>query len=103
MSREPNAIIDAIVATITLLTAFGWTITPAQTQAITGLVAALIILATWIIGLLEKRKRVTPVATPMLPVGSRVVVTDPATPAGQDPVLGALTLRDPARVPPSAR
>ena len=101
MQREPNAIIDAIVAAITLLTAFGYAITPAQTQAIVGLVGAIIVLATWIIGVLEKRKRVTPVATPKLPLGSRVVVTDPAAPRGADDIVGAVTVNDPR--PPSLR
>ncbi len=48
MQTEPAAVIGLIVAVLVAFAAFGFTITPDQRDAITGVVAALFVLAgTW--------------------------------------------------------
>lgn len=78
-TTEPARVAELVRLFLIVLTVFGVGLTQAQIDAVVALVAALALAAaSW--GLTELlRRRVTPMAKPSLPQGTRVVVTDPTT------------------------
>lgn len=95
MTREPLALADIVRLALMVAVSFGLGVTQGQVDAIVALVAAVAVYAAGLGITAWLRARLTPVAAPKLPAGTRVVVTDPAAAPGEDPVLGAQTLRDP--------
>lgn len=67
--REPVVLVDFVKAIIVLLVAFGVHLNSDQQNAIIGVVA---IVATFGIGAWIQRQLVTPVASPVLSVGTEV-------------------------------
>jgi hypothetical protein len=84
MTREPVVLVDFAKAIIVLAVAFGVNITSDQTAAILGLVA---IIATFGIGAWIQRQLVTPIADPVLPIGTAVTTPNdaPAVVSGASP------------------
>lgn len=78
MSREPLAIADVIRLGLLCLVAFGVAITPEQVDAVTAFAGALVLLLASLGVTAWLRARLTPVAAPQLPAGTRVVVTTAA-------------------------
>jgi hypothetical protein len=79
--REPVVLVDVAKAIITLLIAFGVSLTADQTNAILGVVA---IVATFGIGAWIQRMLVTPIGSPVLPTGTAVT-----TPEGRPAIVTA--------------
>lgn len=73
MTREPVALVDLVKAILVLVIAFGVHITDSQQSAIIGVVA---IVATFGVGAWIQRTLVTPIAAPVLPVGTKVTTPD---------------------------
>jgi uncharacterized membrane protein len=73
--REPVLLVDAAKAIITLLIAFGVTLTQDQITAILGVVG---IVATFGIGAWIQRALVTPIGSPVLATGTAVTTPEGA-------------------------